>query len=162
MTLAVMTWLIAIPLLGAMTGARSMTPMAVLCFFAWRHHLWPGGTWAFWAMKPVTAIVFAVLAVGELIGDKLPMTPNRTALFPLAARICFGGLVGALAATGLQGSALEGILLGAVSALAGTFLGFHLRQWLVKDKGLPAFGVALVEDFVVLASSILAMGIITG
>jgi uncharacterized membrane protein len=157
-----MSWLIAIPVLGFMTGCRSMSPMAILCFFAWRHHLWLGGTWGFWAMMPVTAIVFAVLAVGELIGDKLPMTPNRTAIFPLIARIAFGGLVGALAATGLHGPAPEGIFLGALSAFAGTFVGFHVRQWLVHEKGFPATVVALLEDFVVIGSSILAMGIITG
>ncbi len=120
------------------------------------------GTWGFWAMKPVSLLVFALLAVGELIGDKLPMTPNRTAPFALIARVCFGGLVGALAATGLHGSVLEGIFLGAVSALLGTFLSFHLRQWLVKEKGFPALPTAVLEDIVAIGLSVLAMGIITG
>jgi len=162
MTLAMMSWLIAIPVLGFMTGCRSMSPMAILCFFAYRRQLWLGETWGFWAMMPVTAIVFAVLAVGELIGDKLPQCPNRTDPFPLIARIGFGGLVGALAATGLHGSAIEGIFLGAISAFVGTFAGFHLRHWLVHEKGLPAIVVALIEDFLVIGSSILAMGVITG
>jgi len=162
MTLAILAWLIAIPVLGAMTGLRSMTPMAVVCFFAYRHHLWLVGTWGFWAMKPVTLIVFSVLAIGELIGDKLPMTPNRTAPFPLIARIVFGGLVGALAATGLQGSAIEGILLGAISALLGTFIGFHVRHALVKEQCFPAVGVALAEDIIAIGLSVLAMGVITG
>ena len=105
MAYAMLAWLIAIPVLGAMTGLRSMTPIAVLCWFAYRGHLPLAGTWGQWAGRPVSVIVFAVLAVGELIGDKLPMTPNRTAAFPLFARICFGGLVGALASTGLHGSA---------------------------------------------------------
>ena len=54
-----------------------MTPIAVLCWFAYRGHLPLAGTWGQWAGRPVSVIVFAVLAVGELIGDKLPMTPNR-------------------------------------------------------------------------------------
>ena len=81
--MAVMSWVLAIPLLGVTTGLRTMTPMAVLCWFAYfgsdGGHLPLGGTWAFWAAKLVTAIVFTVLAVGELIGDKLPKTPSRTA-----------------------------------------------------------------------------------
>jgi uncharacterized membrane protein len=162
MALAILAWLVAIPVLGAMTGLRSMTPMAILCFFAWRHHLWLVGTWGFWAMKPAALGIFGVLALLELIGDKLPMTPNRTAPFPLTARIILGGLVGALAATGLQGSVIEGILLGAVPAFAGAFLGFHLRHWLVHEKGFPAMGVALAEDCVAIGLSILAMGIVTG
>jgi uncharacterized membrane protein len=100
--------------------------------------------------------------VGELIVDKLPMTPNRTALGPLFVRIAFGGLVGALAATGLAGSAIEGTILGGISALAGTSLGFHLRRWMVHSKGFRDFWVAIVEDAITIGLSILAMGIVTG
>ncbi len=70
--------------------------------------------------------------------------------------------MGALAATGLHGSVLEGIILGAISALLGTSLGFHLRQWLVKERGFPALPVAVVEDVVAIGLSFLAMGIVTG
>ena len=162
MAIAILAWIVAIPLLGGMTGLRSMTPIAVLCWFAYRGHLLVAGTWGQWAGKPVSVIVFAVLAIGELIGDKLPWVPARTAPFPLFARICFGGLVGALAATGLQGSLIEGVFLGAVSAVAGAFLGFYLRRDLVKQRGFPDLGVALVEDALAVGLSFLAMGIITG
>ena len=162
MSMPILAWLIAIPVLGAITGLRAMTPMAVLCFFAYRGNLDVSGTWAFWSAKPVTVVIFIILALGELIGDKLPRTPNRTAPFPLISRIAFGALVGALAATGLHGSALEGAFLGAVSALAGTFVGFHLRQMLTREKGLPDLPIALGEDVLVLGLSFLAAGIVTG
>jgi uncharacterized membrane protein len=157
-----MAWVIAIPLLGALTGARTMTPMAILCWFAWDGHLDVEGTWGFWSAMHISAIVFTVLAVGELIGDKLPRTPNRTAAFPLIARIVFGGLVGALCATGLHGSAMEGIILGSASAIAGAFVGFHVRHALVNGQGWSDFAVALTEDLLVIGLSILAMGIVTG
>ena len=154
-------WLLAIPTLGFLTGARSMAPMAVVCLFAYRKHLGLHDTWAAWAYHPVTVIVFTVLAVGELIVDKLPKTPNRTSAFALIARVCFGGLIGAICATGLQGSAPEGIFLGAIGALAGTFVTYQIRKLLV-EHGSKDLYVALVEDFLVIVLSFFMMGIITG
>jgi uncharacterized membrane protein len=162
MALEFLAWVVAIPLLGGLTGLRSMTPMAVVCWFGVMGNLEVHRSWAFWTTRLVTAVIFTVLAAGELIGDKLPRTPSRTAPFPLLARVGFGGLVGAIAATGLHGSAVEGIFLGAISAVAGTFLGVHLRQSLVKDRGFPDLGVALVEDALTLGLSVIAMGIVTG
>lgn len=160
--MGLLVWLVAIPILGAVTGLRSMTPIAVLCWFAYRGHLLVAGTWGQWAGKPVSVIVFALLASGELVGDKLPFTPNRTAPFPLFARVCFGGLVAALVAAGLHGSVIGGGLLGAICAMAGAFLGFHLRRDLVAIRGFPDLAVALVEDAVAVGLSISALAVITG
>ena len=160
--LPMFSWLLAIPVLGFLTGARSMTPIALCCFFAWRKHLWLHDTWAAWADHPISVIIFAVLAVGELVGDKLPMTPSRTSPFALIARIGFGGLVGALCATALHGSAPEGIFFGAVSALAGTFVTYHIRKHLVENSGFKDLYVALVEDVLVIGLSVLMLGIVTG
>jgi uncharacterized membrane protein len=162
MALAFLAWVVAIPLLGGLTGLRTMTPMCVLCWFAYVGDLRMHHSWAFWTAKLVTAVVFTVLAAGELIGDKLPQTPNRTAPFPLLARMAFGGLVGAIAATSLHGSLIEGIVLGVISAVAGAFLGFHLRQHLVKERGFSDLPVALVEDALAIGLSVIAMGIVTG
>lgn len=162
MAIAILAWLIAIPILGFMTGLRSMTPMAVLSWFAWRHHMPLRHTWAFWVENAITVGVFTVLALGEYVGDTLPNTPNRTAPFPLVGRLCFGGLVGAIAATALHGSAIEGILLGAISALAGTFIGFHLRAYLPGRLGVPDLAIAVFGDLLALGGSVLAMGIVTG
>jgi uncharacterized membrane protein len=162
MAMAMLSWILAIPVLGAMTGLRTMSPMAILCLFAWLGHLPVAGTWAFWAANPITSIVFGILALGELFGDKLPQTPNRTAPGPLVARVVFGGLVGAIAATGLTGSVIEGAILGAISALAGAFFGFHLRYWLVHHVGWRDLHIAIAEDVITIGCSVLAMGIVTG
>ena len=162
MTIAIMAWLVAIPLLGFATGLRTMTPMMVLCWFAYLGHLPVHNGWAFWTTKLVTAVVFTVLAIGEYIGDKLPKTPSRTAPFPLAARVFFGGLVGAIAARGLHGSVPEGVILGALSAVVGAFVGFHIRREIVKSTGWPDLPVALTEDVFAILASVFAMGIITG
>jgi uncharacterized membrane protein len=162
MAMAMMSWMLAIPMLGFATGLRTMTPMAVLCWFAYEHQLPIHHSWAFWCTRLVTAVIFSVLAVGELIGDKLPQTPSRISPFPLIARLAFGGLVGAIAATGLHGSAVEGVLLGAIGALAGSFIGFHLRTRLRPRFNCPDLPLALAEDALAIVASVLAMGIITG
>lgn len=162
MAISMLAWIVAIPLLGGLTGLRTMTPMAILCWFSYAGHLAIHRSWPFWTAKLVTAVIFTVLAAGELIGDKLPSCPDRTSPGALGARVIFGGLVGAICATGLHGSALEGILLGSLSAIAGTFLGFHIRKHLVQVNGFKDLYVALVEDALAIGLSIIAMGIVTG
>lgn len=160
--MTIMTWLIAIPLLGLVTGLRSMTAMAVLCWFAYRGDLPLDGTWASWAAKLTTAIIFTVLAVGELVADKLPKTPNRTAPGPLLVRIVVGGLVGAIVAAGLNGSEFEGIILGLGGALIGTFGGFLVRREIVLRLSCRDWLVALAEDASSILCAVLAMGVVTG
>lgn len=162
MALTLLAWLVALPLLGGLTGLRTMTPIAVLCWFSWLGHLNISGTWAAWTHSPISVAVFTVLAIGELIGDKLPKTPARTSAFPLIARIVFGSLVGAIAATGMDGSALEGAVLGGISAVVGAFLGFHVRQWLVKENDCRDLYIACAEDGITILFAVLAMGIVTG
>lgn len=162
MALTMLAWLVGIPLLGFCTGLRTMLPMAVGCWFVYKHDLPVQHGWSFWVTYPITRYVFTVLAAGELIGDKLPNTPARTAPFPLAARIIFGSLVGALAATGLKGAIVEGVILGALGALLGTFVGFHLRRLIVERTGWSDWLVALAEDAFAIVASVYAMGIVTG
>ena len=47
MGMAIMGLLLAVPLMGALTGLRTMTPMAVLCWFAYFGYLPVQNTWAF-------------------------------------------------------------------------------------------------------------------
>ena len=162
MALEMMTWLIAIPLLGLVTGLRTMTAMAVLCWFAYAGHLPVDGTWAFWSGKLVTAIVFTLLAIGEYIVDKLPKTPDRTAPGPLAARLVFAGLVGAIVAAGLNGSGIEGVILCVGGALVGAFAGFLIRREIVARLKCKDWPVALVEDASAILGAVFAMGIVTG
>src|SRR5271156_4688831 len=146
MAMAILTWLIAIPLLGVVTGMRSMTAMAVLCWFAYRGDLSLDDTWASWAGKLVTAIIFTVLALAELLADKLPKTPNRTAPGPLLARVVLSGLVGSIVAAGLNGSEFEGVILCVIGALIGAFGGFLIRRELTLRLGGTDWPVALAED----------------
>lgn len=160
MAITVMTWLLAFPVLGFATGLRTMTPIAILCWFAYFKYLPLTGTWGSWAATLASACIFTVFAIGEWIGDKLPQTPNRTDPFPLCARLVFGGLVGALAATGVRGPALEGVILCVIGAAAGAFVGFMLRHFFSRHAGrdLP---VAVAEDGIALLLAGLSLHMIT-
>jgi uncharacterized membrane protein len=162
MAMTILTWLIAIPLLGMVTGMRSMTAMAVLCWFAYRGDLSLDDTWASWAAKLTTAVIFTVLALSELVADKLPKTPNRTAPGPLLVRVVMGGLIGAIVAAGLNGSGVEGVILGVVGALIGAFGGFLVRREIVLRLGCKDWQVALAEDVTAILCAVLAMGVVTG
>jgi uncharacterized membrane protein len=162
MAMAMMAWIVAIPLLGTATGMRTFTPMAVLCWFAYAGYVPVDGTWAFWVAKLVTAIVFTVLAVAELVGDKLPRTPDRTSMGPLLARLIFGGLVGGIVAASLNGSGIEGIILGVGGVLVGAFGGYLVRREIVERSSGKDWPVAIAEDLVAVGFAVLALGIVTG
>lgn len=162
MAMAVMAWIVAIPLLGAATGMRTFTPMAVICWFAYAGYVPVDGTWAFWVAKLVTAIVFTVLAVSELVADKLPRIPDRTSTGPLIARILLGGLAGGIVAASLNGSEFEGVILGVGGALVGAFGGYLIRREIVMRSGSKDWPVAVAEDLVTVGFAVLALGIVTG
>ena len=162
MTMTMLAWLIALPLLGVVTGMRSMLPMAVLCLFAYRGHLPVDDTWAAWTARPAALAIFMVLAVGELIADKLPKTPNRTSLVPLLVRLVLGGLMGAIVATALDGDIVEGVVLGFGGALLGAYGGYLIRRDLVQRAGWRDWHVAVAEDALAILWAFLSMGVVTG
>jgi uncharacterized membrane protein len=161
MAIEMMSWMLAIPLLGLATGLRSMTPMAVLCWFAYFEYLPVDGTWAAWTGKLTTVVIFTVFALAELVNDKLPRTPNRTARVPLLVRLVLGGLAGAIAATAMVGSAVEGILLGMLGAALGAFGGLMVRRDLVEKFGCADWPVALAEDLLTIVCAFFALHVIT-
>jgi uncharacterized membrane protein len=96
-----------------------------------------------------------LLAVVELISDKLPKTPARTAPPGLIARIVLGGLCGTALAASAGSSLLIAAVVGIVGALFGTFAGYNIRHALVVRAHLPDFAVALVEDAIAIGGGFL-------
>jgi uncharacterized membrane protein len=140
-------------LIGFFAGLRSLTAPAAT---AWAVHLgWMKlqGALALIGSIPAVAI-FTLLAVVELVADKLPKTPSRTAPLGLSARIVTGGLTGAcVAAAGGEG-ALLGALFGAVGGVVGCFGGYQARTRLVRALGTRDINVALLEDLAAIAGSL--------
>jgi uncharacterized membrane protein len=161
MLIAMLSWLLAIPLLGLTTGLRAMTPMAVLCWFAYLGYLPVQNTWAAWTASVAAVAAFTVLALAECVADKFPRTPDRISATPLMTRLVFGGMIGSIAATAMAGPGLEGVLLGVVGAALGAFAGFMIRRDLVERIGCPDWMVALVEDLIAVACAGFAMHVVT-
>jgi len=103
-------------------GLRSLTAPAVV---AWGAHLgWlnlHGSPLAFIGSTTAVAIL-SVLAIGELIADKLPMIPKRTAPAPLMGRVVTGGFCGACLCAAVGKSLLAGALLGGIGGVVGRVL----------------------------------------
>src|SRR6185312_8800775 len=97
------------------------------------------------------AVIFSIGAMGELIADKLPRTPKRTALAPLLARILLGGLSGASLCAATGKSLLSGALLGAIGGVIGAFVGYEIRRRVVNNLHIKDIFVAVCEDAVAIA-----------
>ena len=140
-------------LIGLFAGLRSLTPPAAV---AWAVRL----GWLELA-RPLSligslpaVIILSLLAIIEIIFDKLPNTPNRTAPLGLIGRIVTGGLTGACVSIGGGKSAFVGAGLGLIGGIVGCFAGFHARARLVRSLRQPDFNVALLEDLVAIGGSL--------
>ncbi len=142
-------------LLGVVTGMRSMTGIAVLCWAAWLGFI-PEFGWGTWIQHVVVVIIFTICALGEYYVDTLPKTPRRTSLGPALARVVIGALVGALGATAINEPLAGGILFGAAGAIIGTWGGFFVRMSAARlfRRDLPA---AVLESASAIAIAVLAV-----
>lgn len=121
-------------LLGVATGGRSTAGLTALAV--------GGPRWA--------RLTTGVLATGEVVADKLPTTPSRLDPGPLAGRAVLGGVAGALLARRYGEGWQLPAALGAVGAVAGSWLGSRYRS-IGAAHGIPDVVSALLEDAAVVA-----------
>jgi uncharacterized membrane protein len=140
--------------LGAIAGLRSMAAPAALSRAAAAGR--GGGLrdtpFAVLGSSKVSALL-TLFEVGELIGDKLPMTPSRTSLPPLLGRAASGAVVGGALFTSERHRTVPGAAFGAAAAVAAAYAGERLRALASEKTGLPDPVVALAEDTVVLVGA---------
>ena len=142
-------------LLGFVDGLRSLTAPAIVCWAAHLGWLHFAGTKFAFVDHSSTLIVFTLLAVIELVVDKLPNTPARTAPVGLIARIVLGGASGMALAAGAGISVSLAGFIAAVGAIAGAFAGYHFRRALVFRAHLPGLIAAIAEDAITIAGGLL-------
>ena len=137
--------------IGLVAGLRSLLAPAIV---AWAAHFGclnlQGSPLAFVGSTTAVAI-FTIFAIGELVADKLPKTPKRTAFAPLLARILLGGLCGASLCAAAGKSLLAGALLGGIGGVIGAFVGYEIRRRLVNTLHIKDFFVAISEDLIATA-----------
>ncbi len=141
-------------LIGILAGLRSMTPPAVVSWAARLGWLHLENTWLSFLAFSATPYILTVLAVGELIADKLPKAPSRKAPLGFVARIVSGAVCGA-AICATTGSWIVGLVAGALGAIAGTLGGYEFRARLVRAIGGKDLPIALLEDAIAIAGSFL-------
>ena len=143
------------PVMGFATlaGMRSMSAPAFLShYFSRQPHAGLDGSILRFMQKPLTAKTLKVMAVGEMVADKLPTTPDRIASPVLLGRLLSGALVGAAWYKSRHGSALGGGVLGGLAAVAATFVSYALRTGISKQTATPVALVGVGEDALVVAS----------
>ena len=127
-------------------GLRSLTAPAVV---AWAAHInWlnlHGSSLAFMG-STAAVVIFSVLAIGELVADKLPTTPKRTAFAPLTARIMTGALCGTCLCASKGQLLVVGVFLGGIGGIVGAFVGYNVRRRL--DLRVKDLVIAVCEDVV--------------
>jgi uncharacterized membrane protein len=100
--------------------------------------------------SPRVSKTLLAMALGELVADKLPAAPSRTALPPLLGRAASGALVGAALFASDGRRAAAGATLGLSAAVAAAFAGERLRVLAGEITGKPDPVVALAGDAIVL------------
>lgn len=146
-------------LIGVIAGLRAMTAPAAVSWAAALGLINPGDTWLAFLGYRFTPWILTVLAIGELIGDKLPTTPSRKLPLPFAARIISGGFCGAALVAG-SGSFMGGLIAGALGGVIGTISGAAGRARLAAafGKDRPA---ALIEDAIAIVGAALIVGAVS-
>ncbi len=140
--------------IGIVSGMRSLTAPAVAAWAARLNWLNLAGTRLAFMGSTAAVAIFTLLAIVELIADKLPSTPSRTAAVGLTARFLCGALAGACVGVSAGQSPAYGSILGAAGGVAGAFAGYQWRTGLVRALKVPDFVIALLEDVIAIAAGL--------
>ncbi|WP_400193179.1 DUF4126 family protein [Hymenobacter sp. B81] len=145
--------------LGFLAGMRSMSALAFVSHHL-RHRPAGGFTQAplRWLQTPLVAHGLKLLAGAEMLGDKLPAMPARTAPVSVAGRTLSGALAGAVLYKLNRQKLLRGALVGGTAAAAGTFAAFHLRRLADQQTDLQEPWTGFVEDALVFSGGKLLLG----
>ena len=138
--------------MGMTAGLRSLTAPMVVSWAARLGWIDVHDTWAAFLSYAALPYILTLLANAELVVDKLPTTPRRTALPSFTFRVLSGAFAGAALAAGAGQTAVFGAVCGGLGAVAGTLGGYQARTRLVQSLKVPDFVIAVLEDAVAVGS----------
>jgi len=145
-------------ILATVAGSRAMMAPALLCLSLYRRpsKLLADTKCAF-LQSGICTGVMALAAIGELVGDKLPETPNRTNIGGVIGRGISGAIAGGTIYKINKGNTLTGAVLGAAVAVGATYASFYLRKKLGKHFKLNDPIVGGVEDILAISAGFCAL-----
>jgi uncharacterized membrane protein len=141
--------------IGFVAGLRSMMAPALVAWAAHRGWINLQSTSLASMGSTAAVVIFSFLAVLELLADKLPVAPKRTAPFPLSVRIVLGAFCALCLAAAMHRSLFAAVLLGAIGGLIGAFAGYRIRKRLVRKLHARDSQIAIAEDLITLGLAIL-------
>ena len=133
-------------LIGAVSSARSMTPMAALAGAHLAGRPTPGRL----ILLGHPLFTFGALAMGpgELLGDKMKSAPDRTVALGLLARVMSAGIAGAALAP--RGRERLGAVLAVLTAVPLAYLTLAGRKRAMARIGQTRSG--LIEDVLIVSA----------
>lgn len=141
--------------LGILAGMRSMSAPAITSRILSRHHTKAlERTPLNFMQSNKTANVLSAMAIGELVGDKMPSAPNRIAAPAIISRSLSGAMAGASIYKASGGNMYFGAVLGSVTAVVSTIGSFYLRRKIVKQAHLIDPIIGSIEDAIVLGAGL--------
>ena len=142
-------------LIGAVSSARSMTPMATLAAARLAGRQTPGALVLL--NRPLIKYGALAMGVGELLGDKMKTAPDRTVPLGLLARVMSAGIAGAALAP--RGREQAGAAVAVATAVPLAYATLAGRKRAMARIGQTRSG--LIEDALIVAAGIAVVGMAT-
>src|SRR5271154_7626170 len=108
MSLTILLFLLFV--IGIISGLRALTAPAVVCWGAHLGWLNLQNSHLAWMGSTAAVAIFSLLALAEIINDKLPATGSRLAPPSLVTRALMGGLAGSAPGIAATHSIFSGVL----------------------------------------------------
>ena len=143
--------------IGVVAGMRTTFAPAVLSHYLNKHPASVNGSIFGFMASPVTSVITKLMGAGEIIGDKLPSTPDRIGVPQIFGRIASGAFAGIVISKANNQNMAKGFLIGGISALAGSFGAFYLRKYIDGLPNVKDVFIGVGEDVMALTIGVLLL-----
>jgi uncharacterized membrane protein len=141
--------------LGGLTGLRAFVPLTVLVWMLHVEHVRILGSPLYFLHKTEPLVILSILAIAELIFDKLPFTPSRLKIPGIVGRVILGIIVGIVSGQAWGASWQTCAIAGFIGAILGSWAGHEIRTRWTRELHWHDLPVALLEDAVTIGGTVL-------